>query len=107
VGAKEWIGDGHAYDAAECTSFVAWAVENDGRPHSKALISRGTTDMWAGTAVDDESHVGDVARRDPWKHGAWDRGHVAYVAAVNPDGTVEAYADSWAARHKLGIDTGP
>ncbi|MCW7943907.1 hypothetical protein AAW14_18110 [Streptomyces hygroscopicus] len=80
--------DGHGYPRRSCTSFAAWAIRADGRPHRKSPDFRGEARHWTGAVTSTVPHVGDIAQWDPGVHGAGGQGHVAYVAAVGDDGTV-------------------
>jgi surface antigen len=97
---------GSTYDALrfpnrECTSFVALRLAANGRPLDSFFYE--TTSTWAdraaqaGYVVDTNPRPGDIAHwvaneRQTFPDGSWSQagpvGHVGYVAAVNPDGTV-------------------
>ncbi|WP_204058150.1 CHAP domain-containing protein [Microbispora corallina] len=102
-----WVADGHGYYEGECVSFAAWAIRSDGMPHSKSPDWLGNADMWTGAYVDTSPHAGDIAQWDDKVNGAGDRGHVAYVAAVNSDGTIKVYEYNWGTMHRLNIRTIP
>ncbi len=100
-----WVNDHHGYYEAECVSFAAWAVRSDGLPHTKSPDFLGNANKWTGAYVDSAPHVGDVAQWDPYRNGAGSVGHVAYVAAVNSNGTVTIDEYNWGTFHKLNIRT--
>jgi surface antigen len=100
-----WFADGHGYYEGECVSFAAWAIRADGMPHSKSPDYLGNADMWHGAYVDSSPHAGDVAQWDDNHNGAGSLGHVAYVAAVNSDGTIKVYEYNWGNFHRLNIRT--
>jgi surface antigen len=97
---------GSAYDALrfpnrECTSFVVLRMAADGRPLENFFYQQTST--WAeraaqaGYAVDANPRPGDIAHwvaneKQTFPDGSWTQagpvGHVGYVAAVNPDGSV-------------------
>jgi surface antigen len=100
-----WASDGHGYYQGECVSFASWAVRSDGRDHSASPDNLGNADAWAGAYVDGTPHVGDVAQWDAGRNGAGSAGHVAYVAAVNDDGTVRVWEYNWGTFHRLNART--
>lgn len=82
----------------ECTSFVAWRLNNNNKVaftnQYKGVRAWGNATTWGtvarsvGITVDKNPAVGSVA----W----WDSGHVAWVAAVNGDNvTIEDYNSKW------------
>jgi surface antigen len=95
VGPNTYISDGHGYYQGECVSFAAWAIRSDGRPHSKSPDFLGNANQWTGAYTDPTPQVGDIAQWDPNVHGAGGAGHVAYVAAVNGDGTITVDEYNW------------
>jgi surface antigen len=100
-----WVGDGHGYYEAECVSFAAWAVRTDGRAHTKSTDRLGNANLWTGAYVDATPHAGDVAQWDPYRNGAGSVGHVAYVAAVNADGSVVINEYNWGNFHRFNSRT--
>jgi surface antigen len=85
----------------ECTSFVALRVTADGRPLDSFFYQSTTTwaerAVQAGYSVDANPRPGDIAHwvaneKQTFPDGSWAQagsfGHVGYVAAVNPDGTI-------------------
>ena len=74
------------YDVRNCTSFVAWRVN---QTHNVEIKSWGNANNWDNAArkqgyiVSTNARVGDIA---VWNGG--DYGHVAYVTNVNLDGSV-------------------
>jgi surface antigen len=100
-----WVGDGHGYYQGECVSFAAWAVRTDGRDHTASPDNLGNAADWTGAYVDPTPHEGDVAQWDAGHDGAGSAGHVAYVAAVNSDGTVRVWEYNWGTFHRLNART--
>ncbi|MBV9383874.1 MAG: CHAP domain-containing protein [Streptosporangiaceae bacterium] len=98
-----WVADGHGYWEGECTSFAAWAIRADGRPHRKSPDWLGDASMWTGSYSESTPHVGDIAQWDPWHNQAFGGGHVAYVAAVYPNGTIKVYEYNWGNFHQFNI----
>jgi surface antigen len=98
-----WVSDGHGYWQGECVSFVAWAVRTDGRPHTKSPDKLGNASAWTGAYVDATPHVGDAAQWDSNTHGAGSAGHIAYVTAVNSDGTITVNEYNWGNFHRLNV----
>lgn len=99
--------DPYGFAYRNCTSYVAWRLHNAGFtvPYGRAL---GNAKTWADNAralgfhVDGNPRAGDVA---VWTSGLY--GHVAFVEAVNGDGSVNvseynalpAYAGLYSARN--------
>src|SRR5215472_17508838 len=99
-------GDRWGFYARECTSFVAWRMNQlagkfsngmsgpKGAPTDAPIAVWGNGDHWAsharniGFRVDNTPSVGAIAHFDPGISGAGSMGHVAYVAQVNGDGTI-------------------
>jgi surface antigen len=100
-----WAGDGHGYWQGECVSFAAWAVRADGRAHLKSPDHLGNANKWTGSSVDARPRVGDVAQWDGGRNGAGSVGHVAYVAAVNANGTVTVWEYNWGNFHRFNTRT--
>jgi surface antigen len=100
-----WVGDGHGYYEGECVSFAAWAVRTDGRAHTKSIDRLGNANLWTGAYVDTVPKVGDVAQWYAGRNGAGSVGHVAYVAAVNADGTVLIHEYNWGNFHRFNART--
>jgi len=98
-----WIVDGHGYWEGECTSFAAWAVRDDRHPQSKWPDNLGNANQWSGGAVVGWPRPGDVAQWAAWYHGADSLGHVAYVAAVNADGTLIVAEYNWYQFHRFDV----
>lgn len=98
-----WVGDGHGYWEGECVSFVAWAIRTDGRPHTKSPDKLGDASAWTGAYVDATPQVGDAAQWDANTHGAGSAGHIAYVTAVNSDGTITVNEYNWGNFHRLNV----
>jgi surface antigen len=102
-----WVVDGHGYYQGECVSFAAWAVRTDGRAHTKLPDFLANANQWTGAYVDATPHVGDVAQWDGGVNGAGSVGHVAYVTAVNTNGTVTIAEYNWGNFHRLNTRTIP
>ncbi|HKT02790.1 MAG TPA: CHAP domain-containing protein [Rugosimonospora sp.] len=100
-----WAGDGYGYWQAECVSFAAWAVRSDGLPHTASTEWLGNANQWHGAYVDSTPHVGDVAQWDAYRNGAGSVGHVAYVAAVNSNGSVLLWEYNWDGFHNFHTRT--
>jgi surface antigen len=100
-----FVSDGHGYYQGECVSFAAWAVRTDGRAHTKSPDFLGNASAWTGAYVDAVPHAGDVAQWDANYHGAGSSGHVAYVTAVNSDGSVTVNEYNWGTFHRLNVRT--
>ena len=101
-------GDLWAFYYRECTSFVAWRMNQLGVNFSNHMTGPngtagtfGNGDTWAvnalaiGFSVDNTPSVGAIAHYDPDVSGAGDLGHVAYVAQVNGDGTIVIEEYNW------------
>jgi surface antigen/uncharacterized protein YraI len=80
-----------------CTSFVAWRVNHNlGRKfwNFTGGVAWGDATNWdsaaraAGFRVDEHPTVGSIAQWRAGDAGSWS-GHVAFVYAVNPDGSVQ------------------
>ncbi|HET6504891.1 MAG TPA: CHAP domain-containing protein [Amycolatopsis sp.] len=109
LGADQWVDDGHGYFAGECVSFAAWAVRNDNVPDHASPDRLGDAEDWdnAGQAtVVSTPRVGDVAQWDANHNYAGDKGHVAYVAAVN-NGTVTVWEYNFGTPHRFNTRTIP
>jgi surface antigen len=100
-----WVVDGHGYYEGECVSFAAWAVRSDGRAHTKLPDFLANANQWTGAYTDTTPHVGDVAQWDAGVNGAGSVGHVAYVTAVNSNGTVSIAEYNWGTFHRLNSRT--
>jgi|SRR5579859_7000146 len=98
-----FVSDGHGYYQGECVSFAAWAIRTDGRSHTKSPDRLGNASAWTGAYVDSAPQVGDVAQWDANSHGAGSAGHVAYVTAVNTDGTITVNEYNWGTFHRLNV----
>jgi surface antigen len=80
----------------ECTSFVAWRMNELGVNFTNGMNGGwfGNAENWddnaraLGWAVDNTPTVNAIAEWEPYAFGASSLGHVAYVAAVNGDGTI-------------------
>jgi surface antigen len=113
VGPGEWVDDQHGYYEGECVSFAAWAIRSDGRPHTKSPDFLGNADMWHGASSTSVPAVGEIAQWDDNVHGAGGAGHVAYVAAVNGNGTITVDEYNWLdgydgyTGHRLSVRTIP
>jgi len=101
----------------ECTSFVAWRMNQLGVNFSNGMTGPngippsddppvfGNGEHWAdhartlGFRVDNTPSVGAIAHYAPNVSGAGDLGHVAYVAQVNGDGTIVVEDYNWEFPH--------
>lgn len=84
----------------QCTSFVAWRLNQDGIDFSNTMKGGkfSNASNWddnarkIGFLVNDQPAVGAVAQWNPGAQGVGSAGHVAYVTEVNGDQvTVEEY----------------
>jgi surface antigen len=100
-----FVLDGHGYYQGECVSFAAWAVRTDGRAHTKLPDYLANANQWTGASIDTTPRVGDVAQWDAGRNGAGSAGHVAYVTAVNTNGTVTIAEYNWGNFHRLNVRT--
>jgi len=100
-----WVSDAHGYYEAECVSFAAWAVRTDGRAHTRGTDFLGNANAWTGASEDSTPRAGDVAQWDAGVNGAGSVGHVAYVAAVNSDGSVVINEYNWGNFHRFNTRT--
>lgn len=113
VAPDQFVDDGHGYFEGECVSFAAWAIRSDGRAHSKSPDFLGNANQWHGASSTSTPAVGEIAQWDGNVHGAGSLGHVAYVAAVNSNGTIQVYEYNWLdsydnfTAHRLSIRTIP
>jgi surface antigen len=104
-GAADGISDGHGYFEGECVSFVAHRLRQDGKQGTDLLgNAAGPGSSWQRRAKGESRtpHVGDVAHWAPNSGGAHDLGHVAYVAAVQPNGDVLVEEYNWRVHHGYG-----
>lgn len=96
-----------------CTSFAAWRVNRDRGTTSSpyyfkndfdgnSTLDFGDAHNWNdaaisfGIPVDGNPRVGDIAVWEAWHDGALAAGHVAYVEAVNGNGTINISEYNWA-----------
>jgi len=100
-----FVSDGHGYYQGECVSFAAWAVRTDGRAHTKSPDFMGNANQWTGAFVDATPQVGDVAQWDAGRNGAGSSGHVAYVTAVDANGSVTINEYNWGNFHRFNSRT--
>lgn len=83
---KYYESDPWKYDVKNCTSFVAWRVN---QAYKLNLVGWGDAKNWdtmgqkAGYNVNNQPNYGDIA---VWNSGNY--GHVAFVTQVNGDGSV-------------------
>ncbi len=90
----------------ECTSFVAWRLNNDlGIPFTNQYDNPagnwGNAEHWddaaasVGIAVDGNPSANSVAVWNPFVNGVGSAGHVAFVMSVNGDGTINVEEYNW------------
>lgn len=91
----------------ECTSFVAWRINNDlGIPFTNQYGNPaggrwGNAEHWddaaasIGIGVDGNPTANSVAVWDPGVGGVGSAGHVAFVMSVNGDGTINVEEYNW------------
>jgi surface antigen len=122
------VADPWGMTERECTSFVAWRSHQAGHniPGTTGGYGAWAADRWDDNAallhkkVDHTATVGGFAqwnaneRRDYTYQGrtfsmiAGAEGHIAYVASVNPDGTVTLQDYNWfGGPRAYGTDTLP
>jgi surface antigen len=97
--AKDSVVDPWGFFNRECTSFVAWRMNRDGGEGTFTNGMQkghwGNATEWAGNAehlgfpVNSTPAVGAIAQWDAGEDGVSGDGHVAYVSAVNSDGSVD------------------
>lgn len=100
-----WFSDPWGFYVGECTSYVAWKRSTIGKPFRNTRPGAGSAYNWPNLARDQGYQVGGepkvgaimVFPRPLFPGDLW--GHVAYVEAVNPNGTVEISEYNWAAKH--------
>lgn len=91
-----------------CTSYAAWAVNDDGTEFSNGMKGPNGTTGWFGDAsnwdnnavkigfsVDSNPRAGDIAVWEGGYKDAGEVGHVAYVESVNADGSVNFSEYNW------------
>ncbi|MEO5920006.1 MAG: CHAP domain-containing protein [Pseudolysinimonas sp.] len=94
------------YSGHNCTNYVAWRLSEDGVTEPPILLGNAAT--WAeraarvGITVDHTPSVGAVAQWDAHAGGNSYAGHVAYIEAVNDDGTITISEDYWHHGNQLG-----
>ncbi len=90
----------------ECTSFVAWRLNNDrGIPFTNQYRNPagnwGNAEHWddaassVGIGVDGNPSAGSVAVWNAFVGGTGSAGHVAYVMSVNGDGSINVEEYNW------------
>ncbi|CAN5121189.1 hypothetical protein BH11ACT3_BH11ACT3_10190 [soil metagenome] len=96
----------YMYSGHNCTNYVAWHLSADGVETPPILLGNAAT--WAeraarvGILVDHTPAVGAVAQWDAFAGGNSYAGHVAYIEAVNDDGTITISEDYWHGGNQLG-----
>jgi surface antigen len=91
----------------ECTSFVAWRMNQLGVNFTNGMNGGwfGNAETWddnawnLGWRVDNTPSVNAIAQWNAYEGDAAGGGHVAYVAAVNGDGTVTIEEYNWMGYH--------
>lgn len=107
--------DRWSFYTRECTSFVAWRmVNNNGVGNFSNTMGGGrwgNASNWAANAgqlgyrVDNTPAVGAIAFWGPWQGGAGSAGHVAWVEAVNADGSVNVEEYNFRTAYGYGTRT--
>ncbi|KWW98426.1 CHAP domain-containing protein [Carbonactinospora thermoautotrophica] len=112
--------DRWAMYTGECTSFVAWRMEQVNGYFHNHMWRHGKKGHWGNAAhwndnakklgyrVDRTPRMGAIAYWEAGKSGASRYGHVGYVVSVSSDGkkvTIEEY--NWGKRHGYGKRTIP
>ncbi|SCG34869.1 CHAP domain-containing protein [Micromonospora coxensis] len=114
------IVDRWAMYSGQCTSFVAWRMEQlQGYFHNNGWRN-GIAGHWGnahewndnavrlGYRVDRTPRVGAIAQFEPYAGGASSLGHVAYIAGVSADGTTVTLQEyNWATPLGWGTRTVP
>ena len=75
-----------------CTSYVAWALDANGRRIDWFELGEMDAHNWPRVARDAGIPTGTVPRGDAvavWPHVTPPYGHIAFVTAVRPDGTFD------------------
>lgn len=85
LGITYFLSDPWRYDVRNCTSFAAWKIHQE---FGISIPGWGNANSWdtnavkSGYTVNQTPTVGSIAQ---WEGGF---GHVAFVTAINPDGSV-------------------
>ena len=85
--------DRRGWPLGQCTAYVMWRLFDAGVSH-QLWCCGGDAGQWdtqfrgKGVDVDEHAAVGSVAQWEPFGRGARSYGHVAYVEAVNADGSI-------------------
>lgn len=90
----------------ECTSFVAWRINNDlgigfTNQYGNPPGNWGNAEHWddaavsVGIGVDGNPTANSVAVWNPGVQGVGSAGHVAYVMSVNGDGSINVEEYNW------------
>jgi surface antigen len=95
--AKDTLTDPWSFYNRECTSFVAWRMNNDNGVAFSNNMGGGhwgdASNWWSNAATlgytrDSTPTAGSIAYWSANYHGADSSGHVAYVVSVNSDGAI-------------------
>ena len=98
----------------ECTSFVAWRLNDAGGVNFHNNMNGGhwgNAHEWdenaaaLGYRVDTVPAVGSVAHWNSYEAGAGSAGHVAYVSSVNADGSALIEEYNWLNEHAFSSRT--
>lgn len=112
------IVDRWAMYSGQCTSWVAWRMEQLNGYFHNNMWRNGISGHWGnahewndnavrlGYRVDRTPRVGAIAQWEPGVGGASSRGHVAYIAAVSGT-TVSVQEYNWATALGFGIRSVP
>lgn len=103
------VVDPNQFYYGECTSYAAWAIKNHTRYKDFTNSWRGqhfgNASHWAaaaraaGITVDQKPAAGAIAQS---LHAGGGVGHVAYITAVNPDGSFNIAESNYVRRHTFG-----
>lgn len=115
IGPGVYVADPWSFYRGECVSFAAWRIVSRSRypdfknswvgPNGRSVFF-GSAVSWAdaardaGIRVDRAPAVGAIAQTTEGGGGA---GHVAYVAGVNADGTIDVEEYNYAGPHVYGV----
>jgi hypothetical protein len=92
VAGYEDRGDRWNMNTCNCTSYVAWALDANGRRVDWFQLGRMDARNWPEVAREagiPEGHAPEVGSVAVWSRLSPPYGHVAFVTAVHPDGTFD------------------
>lgn len=108
-GDRRRVPDPNQFYYGECTSYGAWAIRNHTKykdftnywhgQHFSDAAHWATAAKAAGITVDQHPAVGAIAQSTTAARGT---GHVAFITAVNPDGTFNISESNVVHKHTFG-----